>query len=101
MPSVQRAHAEYQKSGVPVLAISVDGQGVKAVRPFLAEHKHTLPVSVDPKMTVARAVGVRVVPWTVIIDRNGEVLAGGYGPIDLLSPAFRNYVKAVAAKPPG
>jgi hypothetical protein len=52
-------------------------------------------------MKFARALGVRVSPWTVIIDRTGAVVAGGYGPIDLLSPAFRNYVKALSARPPG
>jgi hypothetical protein len=51
-------------------------------------------------MKVARAVGVRVAPWTVVIDRSGAVVAGGYGPIDLLSPAFVNYVKALSARPP-
>ena len=101
MPSVQRAHDEYKKSGVAVLAISIDGDGVKSVKPFIAAHKYTLPTPLDPDMGVARAVGVRVAPWTVIIDRSGAVIAGGYGPIDLLSPAFRNYIKALAAKSPG
>lgn len=101
MPSVQRAQQEYQKSGTVVLAVSIDGQGGQAVRPFLAEHKYTLSAALDPDMQVARALGVRVTPWTVIIDRSGAVVAGGYGPIDLLSPAFRNYVKALAARPPG
>ncbi len=101
MPSVQRAHAEYQKSGVPLIAVSIDGQGAQAVRPFLAQHKYTLPVPLDPEMKVARAIGVRAAPWTVIIDRNGAVAAGGYGPIDLQSAAFRNYIKALAARPAG
>ena len=101
MPSVQRAQQEYQKSGTVVLAISIDGQGGKAVQPFLAEHKYTLSAALDPDMHLARAVGVRVAPWTVIVDRGGAVVAGGYGPIDLLSPAFRNYVKALAARAPG
>ncbi len=101
MPSVQRAQQEYQKSGAVVLAVSIDGQGGKAVKPFLAEHKYTLSAALDPEMQVARVVGVRVAPWTVVIDRSGAVVAGGYGPIDLLSPAFRNYVKALSAKPPG
>ena len=100
MPSVQRAHDEYRKSGVAVLAVSVDGEGAKAVKPFITEHKYTLPTPLDPDMNVARAVGVRVVPWTVIFDRSGTVVAGGYGPIDLSSPAFRAYVKALAAVPP-
>jgi len=101
MPSVQRAQIEYQKSGVPLLAISVDGQGGQAARPFLNEHKYTLPVPLDPEMAVARAVGVRVVPWTVVFDRTGAAVAGGYGPIDLNSAAFHDYVKALAARPPG
>jgi hypothetical protein len=49
-------------------------------------------------MAVARAVGVRVTPWTVVFDRSGNAIAGGYGRIDPLSPAFRAYVKALAAK---
>ncbi len=101
MPSVQRAHDEYKKAGVAVLAISIDGEGARAVKPFVAENKYTLPTPLDQDMSVARAVGVRVTPWTVVIDRSGTVVAGGYGPIDLLSPAFRKYIKALAAKPPG
>ena len=101
MPSVQRAQQEYQKSGSVMLAVSIDGQGGRAVRPFLAEHKYTLSAALDPEMQVARAVGVRVAPWTVIVDRRGAVVAGGYGPIDLLSREFRDYVKALAARPPG
>ena len=100
MPSVQRAHDEYKKSGIAVLAISIDGDGGKAVKPFVAEHHYTLPTPLDPGMNVARAVGVRVAPWTVVIDRSGTVVAGGYGEIDLQSPAFRNYIKALAARPP-
>jgi len=101
MPSVQRAQEDYRKSGVVVLAISVDGQGAQSVRPFMAENKYTVSAPLDPDMQLARAVGVRVVPWTVVIDRGGAVTAGGYGPIDMLTPAFRNYVKALAARPPG
>ena len=101
MPSVQRAQEDYRKSGVVVLAISIDGQGGQAVRPFMVENKYTLPAPLDPEMRLARALGVRVVPWTVIIDRDGAVAGGGYGPIDMSSPAFRNYVKALAARPPG
>ena len=99
MPSVQRAQEEYKKSGVAVLAISIDGDGAKSVGPFVHAHKYTLPTPLDPEMGVARAVGVRVTPWTVVFDKNGKVVAGGYGPIDLLSPQFRAYVKALAARP--
>ena len=101
MPSVQRAHEEYKKSGVPLIAVSVDGDGEKSVKPFLAEHKnYTMPTPLDPDMGVARAMGVRVTPWTVIVDRSGNVVAGGYGKVDMQSADFRNFVKALAAKSP-
>jgi peroxiredoxin len=98
MPSVQRAQQEYQKAGIPFLAVSLDGDGGRAVKPFLAEHKYTVPVALDSDMQLARTVGVRVAPWTVIIDRNGNVVAGGYGRVDMLSPEFRNFVKALSAR---
>ena len=101
MPSVQRAQQEYQKSGVPVIAISLDGDGAKSVKPFLSEHNYTLPVPLDPEMQFARSLGVRVTPWTVIIDRDGNLVGGGYGRIDMQSAEFRNYIKALAAKKRG
>ena len=101
MPSVQRAQQEYQKSGIAVIAISIDGDGAKSVKPFLGEHKYTLPVPLDPVMQFARSLGVRAAPWTVIIDREGNLVGGGYGRIDMQSPEFRNYIKALAAKKRG
>ena len=102
MPSVQRAQQEYQKSGGPMLlAVSLDGEGATAVKRFLGEHKYTLATAINPDMQLARALGVRATPWTIIVDRSGTVVAGGYGAIDMLSPAFRNYVKTLAAQPNG
>ena len=37
-------------------------------------------------------------PVPVIAALQGAVVGGGYGPIDLLSPAFRNYIKALSAR---
>ena len=98
MPSVQRAQLEYRKEGLSLLAISLDGDQGRAVKPFLDENKYTVAVALDPDMQVARASGVRVAPWTVIYDRNGNVMGGGYGRIDMLSPGFRRYVRALAAQ---
>jgi hypothetical protein len=52
-------------------------------------------------MQFARSLGVRVTPWTVIIDRDGNLVGGGYGRIDMQSAEFRNYIKALSAKKPG
>jgi hypothetical protein len=49
-------------------------------------------------MAVARKMGARGVPMTYVIDRKGAIVAQGHGPLDLDAPAFRNFVKAVAAR---
>jgi peroxiredoxin len=97
MPSVQRAHEELKASGVTVLAISVDGTGAKAAKPVIDEGKYTFRVPIDQDMAVARKFNARGVPMTYVVDRSGAVVAQGFGPIDLGSAAFRNFVKAVAA----
>ena len=83
-------------AGVTVLAISIDGTGVKAAKPVMDEGVFTFAAPVDQNMAVARQFGVRGVPMTYVVDRKGTILAQGFGPLDLDSEAFLNYVKAVA-----
>ena len=95
---MQRVHDAFKGSGVAVLAISIDGAGMQAAKPVIDEGKFTFRAPVDPKMTVARSFGVRGVPWTFVVDRAGNVVAQGFGPIDFDAAAFRSYVKALAAR---
>ena len=98
MPSVQRTQDAFRGSGVTVLAISIDGIGIKAAKPIMDEGKYTFLAPIDQDMSIARKFGVRGVPMTYVINRKGEILAQGFGPMNLDAPAFRNFVKAVAAR---
>jgi peroxiredoxin len=86
---------------VAVLAISVDGGGQQTVKSFITKHGYTVPALVDARMEVARQFGVRAVPTTYIIDRQGTIVAHGFGPIDFDSPAFVKYLQTLAAQPRG
>jgi peroxiredoxin len=99
MPSVQRVHEALKDKGVVMLAISIDGTGMKAVAPYVTRHGYTMPTAIDPEMQVARKFGVRGVPTTFIINRQGEVVAGGFGPIDFDHPDFRQYIESLVAQP--
>lgn len=81
-----------------MVAISIDGTGAKGAKPVIDAGKHTFVVPVDQDMAVARKMGARGVPMTYVIDRKGAIVAQGHGPLDLDAPAFRNFVKAVAAR---
>ncbi|MCC6531833.1 MAG: TlpA family protein disulfide reductase [Burkholderiales bacterium] len=95
---MQRAHEVLGKNGVSVLAISIDGTGVQAARPVIDEGKYSFVVPVDQSMAIARQFGVRGVPMTYVVDRNGMILAQGFGPMDLDSAAFLDYVRSIARR---
>ena len=101
MPSVQRVHETFQDKNVVVLAISVDGGGEKAVKSFMAKRGYTFTTPVDVRMDIARKFGVRGVPTTYVINRQGAIVAHGFGPVDFDSPAFVQYIQALAAQPRG
>jgi peroxiredoxin len=101
MPSVQRVHNEWQDKDVVMLAISVDGSGAKVVQTFLEKHAYTMPTLVDSSMETARKFGVRGVPMTYIVSRQGKVVASGFGPVDFDRPEFKAYLQALVEQPKG
>jgi peroxiredoxin len=101
MPSVQRVHNAWQGKDVVMLAISVDGSGPKTVQTFLEKHGYTMPTVVDTGMEIARKFGVRGVPMTYIINRQGTVIASGFGPVDFDRPEFSTYLQTLVDQPKG
>ena len=101
MPSVQRVHEAFRDKDVVVLAISVDGGGEKAVKSFMAKRGYTFTTPVDVGMDIARKFGVRGVPTTYVINRQGAIVAHGFGPVDFDSPAFVQYIQTLVAEPRG
>jgi thioredoxin-related protein len=50
-------------------------------------------------MEVARQFGVRGTPTTVVVNRQGEIVARGLGPFDLEAPEFLQYLDKLLAQP--
>jgi peroxiredoxin len=95
MPSVQKAHDLFHEKDVAVLTISIDGKGEHAVTPFMKEHQYTFPSLVDQRMEVARKFGMRLVPTTYVLNRDGVIVGAGYGPVDLAGQMFTDFLDAV------
>jgi peroxiredoxin len=100
MPSVQKAHELFQGKDVAILMISIDGRGEQAVAPFMASHGYTFTSLVDQRMEVARHFGMRLVPTTYVVNREGAIVGAGYGPIDLAGPEFMQFVESVLSSAP-
>jgi peroxiredoxin len=90
---VQRVHDTWKDKGVTVLGIAIDGGGEGVVKSYIADHGYTFPTLIDQRMEVARQFGVRGVPFTFVINREGKVVARAFGPFDLGSPAFAEYIQ--------
>ena len=80
MPAMERLYQRYKEKGLVVVALSVDAEGAPVVTQFVKEHKLSFPVGLDPKMAVAERYGVRALPSTFLVDRNGNLAALAIGP---------------------
>jgi peroxiredoxin len=79
MPAMERLWQHHRDGDFVMVAISVDADPAK-VAPFVAEHKLTFPIVLDPKMQVAGTYGVRALPSSFLVDRAGNLTGLAIGP---------------------
>ena len=68
----------YRGRGVETLAIHVQDTAADVQR-FVREQKVTYPIALDPKLTVGNRFGFKGTPYTVIVDKKGEMVARIHG----------------------
>src|SRR5207248_11584722 len=73
-----RLTERHRARGVQVLAIHVQDAAVD-VRRFMRSNKVTYPVALDPRLTIGNRYGFKGAPYTVVIDRQGEIVARLHG----------------------
>jgi len=77
-PALGRLLDHYRPRGVEVLAFHVQDTA-KDTRAFVRKYKVTYPVALDPKLTIGNPFGFKGAPYTVVIDRKGEMVAQIHG----------------------
>lgn len=89
-PALNRLQAKLGDKGLVVVPVSVDRKGMPAVDHFYDEVKPDhLGRYLDDSHTMPEAFGVRALPTTVIIDRQGGEVARVEGTADWDSPALQ------------
>ncbi len=102
MPSLDRLQAKLGGAAFEVVAVSIDRQGRNVVEPFVERLglKH-LTILLDAKGSTSRALGLRGLPTTLVIDREGRELGRLEGEAKWDSPAaealIRHYIETGAA----
>lgn len=84
MPEMQKLHDKYASKGFSLVGVSIDEEGAKKVKPFLAKRKLAYPILLDSnkKEPVWKAFGVHGVPALFLIDQEGRIVRQWTGKID-------------------
>ena len=72
--ALARLADRYRPRNVDLLAIHVQDTAADA-RAFMRANRVGYPVALDPKLTMGNQYGFKGTPYTVVIDRNGEIVA--------------------------
>jgi peroxiredoxin len=72
--ALSRITERYGSRGVEVLALHVQDTAAE-VRRFMRAHKPGYGISLDPKLAIGNRFGVKGTPYTVVIDKKGEIVA--------------------------
>jgi len=77
-PALGRLFEKYRSRAVELVAIHVQDTA-PATRAFVRKYKATYPVALDPRLTIGNTFGFKGTPYTVVIDRRGEMVTQIHG----------------------
>lgn len=78
LPLMTDLAAKYADKGVVLYAVN-DSEDAADIKEFIAKRKLTMPVVLDPRGKIVDSFGAKVLPVTVIIDKQGIVRQVHYG----------------------
>jgi thiol-disulfide isomerase/thioredoxin len=77
-PFMERLYQQHAADGLVIIAINMDEDPADAVE-FLDEHAVTFLIGRDSSGTVAKQFGVRALPSSFVIDREGKIQRTHFG----------------------
>ncbi len=70
IPSLERLYQLRKNEGFEILAVSVDRGSPSKVKSFVAAHRMSFPVLVDPRGEVGKRYWTRAIPTSFLLDKN-------------------------------
>ena len=99
MPVLEEQRLAHQADGLVIVAVNV-GEGIGDARGFIeALELFEFAIAMDPELDIADAYGVRGLPHSVFLDRNGVIQAEYRGQLD--EETMQQYVQAAIDAAPG
>lgn len=74
VPHFQALYDQYKDKGLVIVGVALDRGGVADVEPFVRQYKVTYPVVIGDQNVAVMYGGIRGIPTTFIIDRQGNIV---------------------------
>ena len=98
MPAMERLHRAYGEHGLVIVAVNFKESRAETQK-YIKELGLTLGVALDPDGAAASTFGVRGLPVTFLLARNGRILWKALGSREWDNPAGRAYFEKVLDAP--
>lgn len=76
LDAISEVYADWQKeTGVKIFAVSIDqAQNIHKVKPLAESHGWEYDILLDPNGELQRLLGVKMIPYVLIVDGNGKIV---------------------------
>jgi len=96
MPAMERLYREHRGRGLVLVAVSLDADPA-VVPPYVKISGLTFPIALDPNADIGNKYGVRALPSSFVIGRDGTMVALALGPRVWDNDAAHSLVEALAS----
>ena len=88
-----------QDTGVRIVAVSIDqAQNINKVKPLVDQNGWRYDVLLDPNSDLRRALGIQMIPYTVLLDGQGNIVYKHNGYTDGAEVELYEKIKEVAGR---
>lgn len=88
MPSMEALYRSYKDRGFEILAVN-SGETEPDVLAFMERNSLSFPVVLDEGGKTSAAYGIRAIPTSFLLDREGKIILRAVGSLDWNAPQFR------------
>ena len=76
LDAIAEVYEEWQEeTGVKIYAVSIDqAQNINKVKPLVDNHGWDYDVLLDPNSDLKQALGIQMIPYTLIVDGQGNIV---------------------------
>ena len=88
-----------QETGMRLIAVSVDqAQNINKVKPLVDQNGWRYDVLLDPNSELRHALGIQLIPYTVLLDGQGNIVYRHNGYTDGAELELYEKIKEIASK---